>query len=207
SKSPAGVPEKLLRKSPAGSLIVTAAAGPAMATETIAKPIVIKRRIRSSCLDVGLVPAHQGRGSKPWFRRAIAAPSGSPQKFAWEFELCLAREIHMHDQSGGALFKRGARERQRSAPDGDEHLLALIREGDVRAFESVYRNYYGPLTRFLQRLTRRPQVTEEVLNDTMLVLWHRPESFRGDSKLSTWMFGIAYRKAMKALRRLDEPAE
>jgi len=113
----------------------------------------------------------------------------------------------MHDQSGGALFKRGARERQRSAPDGDEHLLALIREGDVRAFESVYRNYYGPLTRFLQRLTRRPQVTEEVLNDTMLVLWHRPESFRGDSKLSTWMFGIAYRKAMKALRRLDEPAE
>ena len=105
------------------------------------------------------------------------------------------------------MFKRGARERQSAGRDGDEHLLALIREGDVRAFESMYREYHAQLARFLLRLTRRPQVAEEVLNDTMLVLWHRPDSFRGASKLSTWVFGIAYRKAMKALRRLDEPAE
>ena len=55
--------------------------------------------------------------------------------------------------------------------------------------------------------THRAQVAEEVLNDTLLVIWDRPESFSGRSKLSTWIFGIAYRKALKALRRQDQPLE
>jgi RNA polymerase sigma-70 factor (ECF subfamily) len=46
-----------------------------------------------------------------------------------------------------------------------------------------------------------------VLNDTLLVLWQRPDSFDGRSKLSTWIFGIAYRKGLKALSRLDLPVD
>ena len=48
---------------------------------------------------------------------------------------------------------------------------------------------------------------EEVLNDTLMVVWERPDSFNGASKLSTWIFAIGYRKAMKAVRRQDEPVE
>ena len=40
-----------------------------------------------------------------------------------------------------------------------------------------------------------------------MVVWEKIDSFAGESKLSTWIFTIAYRKAMKALRRLDEPVE
>jgi RNA polymerase sigma factor (sigma-70 family) len=56
-------------------------------------------------------------------------------------------------------------------------------------------------------MTRRTPLAEEVLNDTMMVVWNRPESFNGSSKLSTWIFAIAYRKALKALKRQDEPIE
>ena len=86
-------------------------------------------------------------------------------------------------------------------------LLARIRDGDRRAFDDLYRIYQPRLTRFLGNLLRRPQLVEEVLDDTLLVLWERPESFRGTSKLSTWIFAIAYRKAMKAARRNDEPVD
>ena len=41
----------------------------------------------------------------------------------------------------------------------------------------------------------------------MLVVWNRAASFNGSSKVSTWIFAIAYRKALKALRRWDEPLE
>ena len=44
-------------------------------------------------------------------------------------------------------------------------------------------------------------------NDTLLVVWSRADSFNGTSKVSTWIFAIAYRKALKALRKLDEPME
>jgi RNA polymerase sigma-70 factor (ECF subfamily) len=90
---------------------------------------------------------------------------------------------------------------------GELYLLKRIQDRDERAFEQLYRGYHARLVRFLLNLTRRPQLVEEVLNDTMIVVWEKPASFRGTSKLSTWIFGIAYRKAMKALRRFDEAVE
>lgn len=93
-------------------------------------------------------------------------------------------------------------------PSQDEAvLLRRVAAGDLRAFESLYRAYHPRLSRFLMNMTRRPQIAEEVLNDTLLVIWNRPESFSGRSKLSTWIFGIAYRKALKAMRRQDQPIE
>jgi RNA polymerase sigma-70 factor (ECF subfamily) len=104
-----------------------------------------------------------------------------------------------------------AKDRHRaSAPSDaweDARLIARIREHDLQAFEELYRNYRPRLARFLTNLIHRPQLVEEVFNDTMLVIWNRPDSFAGGSKLSTWIFAIAYRKAMKALRRRDEPVE
>jgi len=89
----------------------------------------------------------------------------------------------------------------------DATLFARIRERDIVAFEQLYRSYHSRLSRFLFRLVHRPTIVEEVLNDTMMVVWDRPDSFGGASKLSTWIFAIAYRKAMKALRKQDEAVE
>ncbi len=41
----------------------------------------------------------------------------------------------------------------------------------------------------------------------MLVVWNRAASYDGRSKVSTWIFAIGYRKALKALSRLDEPID
>ena len=53
-------------------------------------------------------------------------------------------------------------------------------------------------------MTSRRTIVEEVLNDTMLVVWRRAETYNRQSKVSTWIFAIAYRTAMKALRSQDE---
>jgi RNA polymerase sigma-70 factor (ECF subfamily) len=94
-----------------------------------------------------------------------------------------------------------------SKEDEDARLIARIREKDMDAFEALYRNYHTRLSRFLLRLISRPQMVEEVLNDTLMVVWEKAESFTGASKLSTWIFAIAYRKAMKALRKQDDPMD
>jgi RNA polymerase sigma-70 factor (ECF subfamily) len=103
------------------------------------------------------------------------------------------------------------REARRPAPSAearaDAALLARVASGDRRAFESLYRAYHAPLTRFLFNMTRRPFLVEEVLNDTLFFVWEHPERFNGASRLSTWIFAIAYRKALGALRRQDTPVE
>lgn len=86
-------------------------------------------------------------------------------------------------------------------------LLVRITGGDLRAFEALYRMYFPRLTRFLERMTRRPELVEEILNDTMLVVSGNAHKYNRDSKVSTWIFAIAYRKALKALRDLKEPVE
>ena len=92
-------------------------------------------------------------------------------------------------------------------PDDEAQLMRRIRAHDLRAFETLYRRYHPRLTRFITNLIRRPQLVEEVLNDTMLVVWNKPDSYNGSSRLSTWIFAIAYRKALKALSRYDEPLD
>ncbi len=89
----------------------------------------------------------------------------------------------------------------------DAHLLVRIAGKDLRAFEELYRAYQPRLARFLRTILRRAPLVEEVLDDTMLVVWSHPDRFNGKSKVSTWIFAIAYRKALKALRRHDEPIE
>lgn len=83
-------------------------------------------------------------------------------------------------------------------------LRAIARQDRV-AFERLYRHYHGLLTRFLARFTSRRDVIEEMVNETLWVVWRTAGSFRGESKVGTWIIGIAYRCLMKHLR--DHPSE
>lgn len=93
-----------------------------------------------------------------------------------------------------------------SNPDEVE-LLRRVAGKDRRAFDALYRVYHPRLSRFLDQLTHRAHLTEEVLNDTMLVVWRKAHTFNGTSQVSTWIFAIAYRKALKALKRLCDPLD
>ncbi len=79
-------------------------------------------------------------------------------------------------------------------------LMARIANGDRKAFEELYNLYHRRMARFLTRLTHRYDLAEEVINDTFWVVWRKARDFRGDSQPSTWILGIAYRKARNALR-------
>jgi RNA polymerase sigma-70 factor (ECF subfamily) len=86
-------------------------------------------------------------------------------------------------------------------------LIGLSAKGDLQAFESLYRVYFPRLTRFVGGKTRSAHLIEEIVNDTMLVVWQKAQTFNHTSKVSTWLFAIAYRKAMKAIGAHDDPVE
>lgn len=82
----------------------------------------------------------------------------------------------------------------------ERELLDSVRRGDRQAFASLYRIYHPRLYGYLQRLLRGPASIEEIINDVLYVVWKDARKFRGDAAVSSWIFGIAYRKAMSALR-------
>ena len=91
--------------------------------------------------------------------------------------------------------------------DREAFLVSRILARDRRAFNELYESYRPRLSHFVMRLVKRPSLVEEVVNDTMLVVWDGLDRFKGESRLSTWVFAIAYRKGMKALTRNDDPVE
>ncbi len=74
----------------------------------------------------------------------------------------------------------------------DLRLLQCVAIKDKVAFEKLYARFYPQLSRYLSRLMRRPEMVEEVVNDTLFVVWEKAEQFQGRSKVSTWITGIAY---------------
>jgi len=80
-------------------------------------------------------------------------------------------------------------------------LLRQVAAGDRTAFKELYLIYHRRLARFLMRMTSRHDLIEEVINDTLWTVWLKAGDFRGDSLVSTWIVGITYRRALKALRR------
>jgi RNA polymerase sigma-70 factor, ECF subfamily len=90
--------------------------------------------------------------------------------------------------------------------EGDCDLLAAVAAGSRSALEQLYHGYHRKLARFLSRFTSRYENVEEIINDTFMVVWQNANDFRNDSRVSTWIFGIAYRTALKSLRRQKNQA-
>jgi RNA polymerase sigma factor (sigma-70 family) len=89
----------------------------------------------------------------------------------------------------------------------DVQLINRIVENDLRAFDALYRNYFPRLARFLDRMTHSTALIEEIINDTMFVVWQKANTYNRTCKVSTWIFSIAYRKGLKAIRGVDDPID
>ena len=81
-------------------------------------------------------------------------------------------------------------EQVRSRWPDERELLSRVSAQDLQAFERLYRMYRPRLARFLMGMLQRPQLIEEVLDDTMMVVWQSAGNFRVSSKPSTWIFAI-----------------
>ncbi len=77
----------------------------------------------------------------------------------------------------------------------------IVGQKDTAALERLYVLYAPRLSQFLRRLTNSPESIEEVCNDVMWVVWQQAGSFGGRSKVSTWVFSIAYRTCIKVLKK------
>lgn len=108
----------------------------------------------------------------------------------------------MDKQSEPRHARRGA------APESEEgRLVASVARGDRRAFEALFRLYFPRLVRFVDPLLRHPASIEEVASETLLLVWQKAATYDGSARVSTWIFGIAYRRALKALSRMDLPVD
>lgn len=90
---------------------------------------------------------------------------------------------------------------QQPVADQGQGLIGRIAAGDRAALAELYAAYERPLLAYLRLLSGDRLLAEELLQDTLLAVWHGAGAFRGQSTVRSWLFGIARRRAHDALRR------
>ena len=102
-----------------------------------------------------------------------------------------------------ALPIRGSGTKDQFPPDRLDRAL-VERIADHRcpdALEELYALYQPRVVGFLRRLTDDDGLVEDVYNDVMFKVWNKAHQFAGKSKVSTWVFSIAYRACVRALKK------
>lgn len=89
----------------------------------------------------------------------------------------------------------------------ERELLASIVGGDAGALTVLYERMRAPLLAYLTLLVRDSGVAEEVLQDTILVVWRSASRFRNESSVRSWVFAIARRRAIDRLRGMHDRLE
>ena len=85
-------------------------------------------------------------------------------------------------------------------------MTAVAEDRDRDAFAALFSHFAPRLKAFLMRLGSGGVEAEELMQEAMLMVWRRAESF--DSRqagVSTWVFTIARNKRIDALRRERRP--
>ncbi|TSE09179.1 MULTISPECIES: RNA polymerase sigma factor [Aquimarina] len=83
----------------------------------------------------------------------------------------------------------------------ETRLLKKIAQGNHRAFHRLYVLYkdkvYHTAIGYLQNI----EEAEEITQDVFLTIYNKAETFRGKSKVSTWIYRITINKALNQLEK------
>ena len=89
----------------------------------------------------------------------------------------------------------------RDDPRSDAELLAAVAEGGTTALEVLYHRHAAWLTVRLGRRCSDDTVVDEVLQDTFVAAWQGAGRYTGKGEVAAWLWGIAIRRLVDALRR------
>jgi RNA polymerase sigma-70 factor, ECF subfamily len=93
-----------------------------------------------------------------------------------------------------------------STDSDDTDLIIAVQARDRSAFGRLYLSYHPRLTAFLAQVTTRRENVEEIIHDTFMNIWAFAKEGQRESKASIWIMEIAFRSAMRKLRRQDVPS-
>ncbi|GAB4291802.1 MAG: sigma-70 family RNA polymerase sigma factor [Myxococcota bacterium] len=81
--------------------------------------------------------------------------------------------------------------KERSAEEGGAtELIERCRSGEAAAYETLYRLYFPTVYRWIFRLGGAEADVEDICHDVFLVVFRNIRHFRGDSRFSSWLYGI-----------------
>jgi RNA polymerase sigma-70 factor (ECF subfamily) len=79
-------------------------------------------------------------------------------------------------------------------------ILERIRNGDMEAFETVFRAYYQSLCLFSLRYLKRIDLAEEIVQDIFVTIWDKRSSLQFETSLKSYLYRSVHNNSLKYLQ-------
>jgi RNA polymerase sigma-70 factor (ECF subfamily) len=90
----------------------------------------------------------------------------------------------------------------------DSELVRQIQSGDAAAFDELMRRYKHPVVNFVFRMLGNAGDADDVAQDVFVRVYQKLDTYRPETKFSTWLFALARNAAIDHLRwRARHPTE
>lgn len=83
---------------------------------------------------------------------------------------------------------------------GDEALMGRWQNGDLRAFQAVYRRHRASLHRYLLRMAAGPAEADEIFQEVWAAVVKSRQTWTPQASFRTWLFSIANRRLADSFR-------
>lgn len=83
----------------------------------------------------------------------------------------------------------------------DQELIIALQEKSETAFRTLVGQYQDRVYNTCLGLLQNPEEAEEAAQDVFIEIYKSIEKFRGDAKLSTWIYRIATTKSLERIRK------
>nr|WP_298930737.1 sigma-70 family RNA polymerase sigma factor [uncultured Allomuricauda sp.] len=83
----------------------------------------------------------------------------------------------------------------------ETNLIQKIRDGNIHAFSELVDAYKNLVYTLAYRMLRSREEAEEVSQDTFIKIFKSLPHFKGDSKLSTWIYKVAYNTCLDRIKQ------
>ncbi len=80
-------------------------------------------------------------------------------------------------------------------------LIERLKQGDEAAFRQIVESSQGLVYNTVLGIVQNPEDAEDVAQEVFMQLYESVKGFKGQSKLSTWLYRIAVTKSMDHLRK------
>lgn len=83
----------------------------------------------------------------------------------------------------------------------EKELADRLVEGDMEAFDELYRKYFHPVYRNALKILRDIPAAEDVLQEVFITLWEKRRTIDPDRSLGGWLFILCYNRSVNILRK------
>ena len=87
----------------------------------------------------------------------------------------------------------------------EEDIIRGLKEGDSRKFKELVDQYQVPVRNICAGIVKDRQEAEDLAQEVFVEVFKSIRNFRGESRLSTWIYRVAVNKSLNFKRQPGLP--